>query len=107
MKTLRSIFSFYKSFAFVSTLITLVSVFIVYINGSAGVSMIQPFFWFKLFTLGAIFYFTNSYKKNEYYYYRNLGISKLILWVPTLAFDITLFSIAIITTAIHNYEALS
>lgn len=106
MKTLRLILSFYKSFAFVSILITLVSVIIVYLNGRDGVFMIQSFFWFKLFTIGAIFYYTNSYKKNEYYYYRNLGISKPMLWVPTLVFDIALFSIAIITTAIHNYEAL-
>ena len=106
MKTVRLILSFYKSFAFVSILITLVSVIIVYLNGSDGVLMIQWFFWFKLFTIGAIFYYTNSYKKNEYYYYKNLGVSKLMLWVPTLVFDITFFSIAVITTAILNYEAL-
>lgn len=106
MKTLRSILTFYKSFAFVSILITLASVAIVYLSGSKGVFMIQGFFWFKIFSLAAIFYINNTYKKDEYYYYKNLGVSKLMLWIPTLAFDLTLFLVTIITIAIHNYEAL-
>lgn len=106
MKTLRSILTFYKSFALASILITLVSVGIVYSSGSKGVFMIQGFFWFKIFSLGAIFYITNNYKKDEYYYYKNLGLSKRMLWVPTLLFDLILFLFLIITIAIHNYEAL-
>lgn len=104
-KTLRSILTFYKSFAFVSILITLASAVVVYLSGSKGVFMIQGFFWFKTFSLGAIFYINNTYKKDEYYYYKNLGISKIMLWVPTLVFDFALFLFTIITIAIHNYEA--
>lgn len=105
MKTLRSILTFYKSFAFVSILITLASAVVVYLSGNKGVFMIQGFFWFKIFSLGAIFYINNTYKKDEYYYYKNLGISKLMLWIPPLVFDFVLFLFTIITIAIHNYEA--
>ena len=105
MKTLRSILTFYKSFTFVSILITLASAVVIYLSGNKGVFMIQGFFWFKIFSLGAIFYINNTYKKDEYYYYKNLGISKLMLWIPPLVFDFVLFLFTIITIAIHNYEA--
>lgn len=61
-----------------------------------GPGIIAPLFWFKLITLGIIILFINSYKRNEFYYYQNSGVSKMLLWVSTLLLDITLF-IAIIT----------
>lgn len=51
-------------------------------------------------------YSTNSYKKNEFYYYKNLGLSKLKLWPPILVFDFLFFLIALITIASNNYEPL-
>ena len=66
---------------------------------SNGIKTFQVLFWFKIFTLGLIFYYINSYKKKELYYYKNLGISKLKLWLPILIFDFLIFLISMIIIA--------
>jgi len=48
-------------------------------------------FWFKIVTLAITYYFVDVYKRKEYYYYQNLGISKRKLWTITLGFDFALF----------------
>ncbi len=104
MKTLRLIVTFYKSFAFLSSLLTLICLFLIYQYGENGIHILQILFWFKLITLGSIFYFINSYKKAEFYYYKNLGISKLQLWIPVLIFDFSLFlfSAILLATKLHD-----
>ena len=104
IKKIRLILTFYKSFAFASNLITLVCGMLIYGFRSKGIYMIQPIFWFKIFTLAAIVFFIHSYKKNEFYYYKNLGISKLNLWIPILIFDFIAFLVLIIAVASQNYE---
>ena len=49
-------------------------------------------------SLGLTYYFINSYKNKEYYYYQNLGVSKSFLWAVTLTFDFALFIFLIIQT---------
>lgn len=92
-KTIRLIWTFYKSFLFFSLVITTccLSVF-----GKYGFSVFFVLFWFKLSTLGLTYYFINNYKTKEYYYYRNLGVSKSLLWAVTLTFDFALFIFALI-----------
>jgi hypothetical protein len=104
IKKIRLILTFYKSFAFASNLITLVCGVLIHGFGAKGIYIIQPIFWFKIFTLAIIVFFIQSYKKNEFYYYKNLGISKLNLWIPTLIFDFVTFLVLIITVASQNYE---
>lgn len=106
MKAFRLILTFYKSFALASYLITFACLFIMHRYGSKGIYIIQILFWFKIFTLAMLVYSTNSYKKNEFYYYKNLGLSKLKLWPPILVFDFLFFLIALITIASNNYEPL-
>lgn len=103
MKTLRLILTFYKSFVLTSSLFTFTCLFTLYSN---GISAFQLLFWFKIFTLGLIFYYINSYKRNELYYYKNLGLSKLKLWLPILIFDFLVFLILMILIAINIHEAL-
>lgn len=55
-------------------------------------------FWLKILTLGVTFLFVNQLKKKEYYYYRNLGIGKTLLWTATLLFDFVLFVVLLILT---------
>jgi type III secretory pathway component EscU len=62
-----------------------------------GISIFTVLIWFKLITLGIIVYYINSYKKNEFYYYQSLGLSKLFLWISTILIDLSLFVISIIT----------
>jgi len=108
MKTIRLILTFYKSFAFISFLITficlgLISGFIL-VGDPKGISFIQILFWFKIFTLAITVYTINFYKKNEFYYYKNLGLSKLKLWIPIITFDFLFFLVTIIFLASTLYE---
>lgn len=95
MRTLRLILTFYSSFVFVSFLSTLSCLSIIYIHGEKTLTAL---FWFKAVTLGMIYYVINSYKKREFYYYKNLGVSKRMLWIPTLSFDFFLFLVLMIIT---------
>ncbi len=106
MKQLRLILFFYKSYAFTSCAITLICMALLYGFGKNGIHMIQAFFWFKIFTLAIIVYATNSYKKNQFYYYKNLGMSKVKLWLPTLIFDFLVFLILTIILAIKIHDTL-
>jgi hypothetical protein len=63
-----------------------------------GFSVFFGVLWLKVATLGLTYYFINSYKKKEYYYYQNLGVSKVLLWTVTLSFDFALFLFLIIQT---------
>jgi len=92
-KTMRLIWTFYRSFVFASGLITFCSLVLFW---QYGFSIFVVLFWFKVITLGLTFYFINNYKNKEYYYYQNLGISKALLWITTLIFDFTLFILLII-----------
>lgn len=107
MKTIRLILTFYKSIAFVSFLITFTCLVLLYGSGPDGISIIQPLFWFKIITLAITVYYINIYKKNEFYYYKNLGISKFTLWIPILIFDFLFFLITIIILASNLHETLS
>jgi len=95
MKALRLVLTFYKSFAFASLMITLSCMIISYTH---GMSTFTALFWFKIITLGIIIYFINDYKCDEFYYYKNLGTSKLFLWISTLSFDIVLFIVLYLIT---------
>ena len=104
MKTLRLILTFYKSYAFTSLLITFICLGLVYQFGSKAVQLIQVLIWFKIFTLAVIFFSISKYKRNQFYYYTNLGVSKITLWASTLSFDFLFFLIAIISLAIQLHE---
>ena len=95
MKTLRLLLTFYKSFAFASVIITLSCMSIIF---TEGIKTITALIWFKIVTLFLIFFFINNYKRNEFYYYQNLGISKLFLWISTMAMDIIMFLLLITIT---------
>lgn len=107
MKTLRLILTFYKSFAFLSLLLTLISLYTIYYSGKNWIYFMQIMFWFKLGTLGLIVYSIDSYKKAESYYYKNLGISKRKLWIPILIFDFSFFLILVIILAVKLHERYS
>src|SRR5690242_16076421 len=94
-RTIRLLWTFYTSFVIVSLIITAICLSIFW---KYGVSTFFALFWFKLATLAITFYFINSYKAKEYYYYQNLGISKVLLWSATLSFDFAFFLSLLIQT---------
>lgn len=97
IKKLEIIFSFYRNFIVISFLI---SVWCLYMYFKYGVSILSTILWFKIATLTLIYFFTNEYKAKEYFYYQNLGFSKLVLWITTLLFD---FSLMILLTFLISY----
>jgi len=94
MRVLRLIGTFYKSYVIASSIITISCMQLIYMY---GINIITVLIWFKLITLGIIVYYINSYKNNEFYYYQNLGLSKLFLWVSTILIDLSLFAISLTT----------
>jgi type III secretory pathway component EscU len=96
--TIRLIITFYKSFAFASNLITFSCIYLINLYGKNAIYIIQALFWFKIITLALIFYYIQNYKKDEFYYYKNLGLTKKHLWISTFTFDFILFLILFILT---------
>lgn len=63
-----------------------------------GISTLTILIWFKIISLALIYYFINIYKRQEFYYYQNLGVSKSFLWISTLLFDSFMFILLLILT---------
>lgn len=61
-----------------------------------GSDVLAPVFYFKLFTAAIIFYAADRLKQKEYYYYHNLGLTKLKLWVFYEFCDLLLFVLLLI-----------
>ena len=88
LKSLRIVSSLIKKFVFPSVLTTIVCLYLLL---KYGFGIFVVMFWFKIVTAAMTFYFINTYYKNIYYYYYNLGISKLQIWATALIFDFGLF----------------
>ena len=88
MKKIFLLFEFYKTYAFASLLITASCLSILY---RWGMGTFFALFLFKLITLALFYYFICEFKKNDFFYYKNLGLAKLQLWVFTITFDMFLY----------------
>jgi len=87
------LWTFYKSFLFVSLVVT---AFCLQLVGRYGIGAFGDALWLKLATLGLTWFFINDFRSKEYYYYQNLGISKILLWTSTILFDLALFIVLVI-----------
>ncbi|SCD18896.1 putative membrane protein [Proteiniphilum saccharofermentans] len=88
VKKLCILFTFYRYYIWVSLLVNLICAFFLWKN---GIGMYPMLFWFKIFTMGASFYLINDYRKQIYFYFHNFGLSKKVLWIFSLLFDLLLF----------------
>jgi hypothetical protein len=79
---------FYRGFWLASTLITLACMVLFW---EYGFSIFSMLLWFKVVTLFLIFRFIRSYKAREFFYYHNLGMTKMLLWGVTLSFDMLVY----------------
>ena len=95
LKIIKLIATFYRSFFIATSAIT---VCCIWIFQDYGISTYFALFWFKIATLGLVYYFIKDYKAKDIYYYQNLGVSKVVLWSSTLIFDFSLFLVSIIIT---------
>lgn len=93
LKTLRLLLTFYLSFFNATFIITLVCAFLFL---RLGLGALQILICFKIITLGLVVMYINDYKRKDFFYYQNLGISKSFLWTYTLTFDFILFILLLI-----------
>lgn len=97
MKKIHLIVYFYKSFAIASILISVFLCYLVNLWERNG-SVISILIFFKLITLAIIYYFINYSHKDQFIFYKNLGLSKKNLWTVTIGFDFIIYLIMIILT---------
>lgn len=65
--------------------------FLLYLTYANDVSIVGNLLGLKVITLFLIFYFLNSLGRTDFYYYKNLGLTRKLLWASTLSFDFLLF----------------
>jgi len=83
-RRIRLYLTFMRSFYAANIILSLVCFWLLFKN---GISIFGVLFYFKVITLGVIVYTINSIKKKEYYYYENLGIGRMKLWMSIILFD--------------------
>ena len=59
-----------------------------WISYSYGWAAVTALFWFKLITFLIIAWHTDNIKTREYYFFYNLGYSKIRLWVTAFIIDL-------------------
>jgi len=87
---LRLLWTFYGNYSLASNLLNLALAYAYFNAGPQGFSIIVAF---KLATLGLIVMLIHGLRKNQYYYYRNIGMRWEWLWGASLAFDLLVFSL--------------
>ncbi len=87
-KILRLLLTFYLSIFAATAILSLIGAIVFHYMGEEFLPMI---IWFKVITLGIIGYYISNYKRKEFYYYQNLGLSKRFIWACTFIFDLSLF----------------
>lgn len=88
VRKISLLFTFYRYYIWVSLFVNLICAFLLWRN---GIGIYPALFWFKIFTMGASLYLINDYRKQQYFYFYNFGLSKKVLWICTLTFDLLLF----------------
>lgn len=96
MNKVKLVFTFYRSFAFVSILISFSAAAIIH---AYGIKTFTALFWFKIFSLILFAFFVAGFKKKELYYYRNLGLSGCMAMSLAMLLDMLLF-LGILTLSI-------
>jgi hypothetical protein len=91
MHKFKLITRFYNEIFKANFLVTLSCIYLLRLYGSEAQKIIGILFWYKLVTIGIVFYAWVSYKKKQLYYYQNLGITSLQLLITTSVFDFLLW----------------
>lgn len=83
---------FARDFAPASLLLTLTCAWLAF---KLGAGVFAPLFYFKLASAAAVFFLVDKYRREQYAYYHNLGLSKARLWAPVLAADFLMFIMSV------------
>lgn len=96
MHKLKLIARFYRGLFLANSLITLSCLYLLQLYGPHAAEILGILFWYKVISIIVVFYVSIYYKKNELYYYQNLGIRQLQLIIITSIFDFMLWLAAVI-----------
>lgn len=92
---LKAILLFYKKFGFGSNIINLTCCWLLLRLGIGSIYGLQ---FLKAATLIAIFLFIQNFRKDQFYFYYNLGVSQKKLWIGALLIDINIFILSLLCT---------
>ena len=90
---LRLILTFYRSYGYISGLITLACAIDVFSRESADISLMVML---KIVSLPVLLYLAHQFKQGEYTYYRNRGVTKQALWGGSAVLDLLIFLVVIL-----------
>ena len=90
---MRLIVTFYRYYGYVSNIITVLCAIEIILSG--GTSDIGWMVVLKLASLPIFVFIAHEFKKHEYPYYKNLGISRNALWSYSILLDILIFAVVI------------
>jgi hypothetical protein len=91
MRTFKLITRFYGEIFLANFLVTLSCIYLMGNYGVKAYEIVVVLFWYKIITIILIFYTATYHKSNEFYYYQNLGISKLQMVISTSIVDFLLW----------------
>jgi len=91
MRSLKLITRFYTGIFLANFLVTLSCIYLLRHFGHSAQKILGLLFWYKIITIAGLFYTSVYYRKNELYYYQNLGVSKLQLGIATSLFDFSVW----------------
>ena len=97
LRKIKLYLTFYRAFCTGSLFLSLVCANILFIYG------IGPFvtlFWFKIISLGLIYFYIKNYKASTFYFYKNMGASRKGLWICSISSDMMLYLALTITAVI-------
>ena len=92
VKIMKLVWAFYQGIAFLNALITAIALFLFW---EYGFSIFFEINCLKAAALGVSVLLVSEYKKNEFHYYRLLGISPRALWIISIGFDYSIFLLAL------------
>jgi len=93
---IRIVLTFYSSYFIASLIISLICASMVF---TAGLNSLSGVLLIKAVSLIIIYFYITAYKRKEYYYYQNLGLSKNRIWTLSIFADTLLFIMLMIIIA--------
>jgi hypothetical protein len=95
---IRLILLFYRSFAFLSNVVTAIAVGLLLKTGE--VQLLPGFLLLKIAVLGVIYWTKREYGRKTLYYFTNRGLSPRELWGWSILLDLAIFAICITVSII-------
>jgi hypothetical protein len=95
----KLLWTFYRYSVVPNVLMTLVCAALFW---EYGPSIFAAQLFLKVVTVAVVSFFVRSHYGREFYYYQNLGLSRVFLWTTTLSFDLLIYFALLFAVAGHS-----